>query len=390
MSQTFIRDRFTWLGYTMLAYYAYMQSVVSPLTFYIQDELHLDYTQRGYHLSAFALGMIVAGLSGAWAAQRFGRNIVFWGGGVGLVLGGLLLTVGRVLLVTVAGALVMGVIGSFLLIMVQALLSEYHGKHRAFALTEANVLASITSGLAPLMVGVGQSSGLGWRAAIYLSVGVLLVLGFVGRRVPLPAAPVAAADDNQPRLKLPVAFWAYCVVDFLAVSVEWCFIFWASEFLEKNAGLSKDAATISMTLFFAAFVLGRALGSRLTRTLDTGRLLLVAGLIVLIGFPIFWLGRTPILNIAGLFICGLGIANLFPLTLSAASGAAAGQENKGSARISLFSGLAIFAMPQLVGILADLFSIQTAYGIVLPLALALIIATFYANRLSRLSQSQAV
>jgi fucose permease len=105
-------------------------------------------------------------------------------------------------------------------------------------------------------------------------------------------------------------------------------------------------------------------GSRLTRRWSSYSLLLIALGITLAGFPLFWLARLPVLNILGLFITGLGIANHYPLTLSLAIGLAAGQSNTASARASLGVGSALLTAPLLLGWLADRLSLQYAYAIV--------------------------
>ena len=83
----FTRDRFTWLAYAMLAYFAYLQSALGPAMPFLRRELNLSYTLGGLHLSAFALGMIGAGLSGAALAARWGRRAIFWGGAGGMGIG---------------------------------------------------------------------------------------------------------------------------------------------------------------------------------------------------------------------------------------------------------------------------------------------------------------
>ncbi len=71
----------------------------------------------------------------------------------------------------------------------------------------------------------------------------------------------------------------------------------------------------------------------------------------------------------GLFITGLGQANVFPLALAAASNSAPDHIDKASARISLSAGLAILIAPQVLGSLADAVGISSAFGIVLIFAL---------------------
>jgi len=267
--------------------------------------------------------------------------------------------------------------------MIQATLADKHGERRAIALTEANILASVTAALAPLVVGLGQAISTGWRLVLYVGVAAWGITYFVSYRVRLPDENQSIAGRaSQPNKPLPRAFWAYWLVVFLSVSIEWCMIFWSADFLEKVAGLGKEMAATSVSLFFVASVIGRAAGSYLTRRVDTGKLLLIAVAIVLVGFPIFWLTRAPLLTVIGLGLCGLGIANLFPLTLSAASNTAPKQTNAASARVSLAAGLAILIAPQILGSAADLVGIQNAYGIVILLLGGIVAVTYYANQLA--------
>ncbi len=63
MSQPFIRNRTTWLGYLMQAFYGYFLNIFSPITPFLKQELNLSYTVSSLHFSAFALGIIGAGLA---------------------------------------------------------------------------------------------------------------------------------------------------------------------------------------------------------------------------------------------------------------------------------------------------------------------------------------
>ena len=377
----FVRDRFTWLAYLMLAYYAYAQATLGPLMPFLRAELDLNYTVAGLHISAFALGMILAGLLGDRWAQRRGRRFVFWAGGAGMAIGALILAISHQVVLTITGALVMGWLGSFLLVMIQAALSDRHGERRAIALTESNVAASICAALAPVFIGAFQQLGFGWRTALYLVAASFLLLFFLFQPEPIPAnRPAGPNPQRSSRQSLPVFFWGYWTVVLLAVSIEWCVIFWGADFLENSVGLSKVNAATMMSLFFGAMVLGRVAGSRLSRALPSSTLLLAAFGIVAVGFPLYWLAPIPALNLLGLFIAGLGVANLFPLTLSVAVGVAADQANAASARIAMAGGLAILISPLTLGWVADQLDIQNAYGVVALLLVAAVTVTWLTNR----------
>lgn len=380
----FLRDRFTWLAYFMLGYYAFMQAALGPLMPFLSAELDLNFTVSGFHLSAFALGMVFSGLFGDRIAARWGRPAAFWGGGGGMALGALLLLAGRTPAVTVAGSLVMGTLGSLLLVMIQATLSDRHQERRATALTESNITASIFASAAPLLIGLGQGLGPGWRVALLFGGGFWLLLFLLRRTEPVPAeaAPPPRKASGRPA-PLPRLFWAYWLVLFLGVSIEWCMVFWGASFLELAVGLPRVDAATAMSAFFIAMIFGRVAGSRLTRRFSSAYLLRMAVLLVLAAFPLFWLAPWPPLNLLGLFLMGLGVANLFPLTLAAASNLAPTQASAVSARVALAAGSAILITPQALGSVADSVGIAGAYTIVAvfaTLATAMLFFTWFLSR----------
>ena len=385
LTNVFVRDRFTWLAYLMLAYFAYAQAIIGPLMPFLRAELKLNYTTAGLHGSLFALGMIVAGLSGDRLARQWGRRVVFWGGGAGMAAGAVILAGGDRVLLTLAGALLMGGLGSFLLVMIQASLSDRHGEQRAIALTESNVAASISASLAPVLIGAFQRSDWGWRSALYLIAAAFASLFIYFQTVVIPDNHPAATLKSNPGAppSLPKAYWAYWSVVMLVVSVEWCLIFWGADYLVEKIGLSKVNAATMMSVFFGAMVLGRIIGSRLSRTVASPTLLLSAIGIAGVGFGLFWLASFGPLNITGLFFAGLGVANTFPLTLTVAVSVGARRNDAASARIALASGLAILISPLVLGWVADQLNLQNAFGVVAGLLLAAATVTFLTNRLTR-------
>jgi fucose permease len=185
------------------------------------------------------------------------------------------------------------------------------------------------------------------------------------RNEPIPSeGQVTHRIDGASDVSLSPVFYLYWLVIFFSVSVEWCMVFWGASFLEDVVGLNKAIASSTMFVFFLAVVAGRVGGSWLVRVVRSERLLILAIGLVLVGFPCFWLGEFALLNVVGLFIVGLGVANLFPLGLSAASSTGHAHSNKVSARISLAAGAAILVVPQGLGAAADQIGVQNAYAVV--------------------------
>lgn len=379
----FKRDQLTWLAYFMLAYFAYLQVILGPLMPFLSAELGLNFTVSGLHLSAFALGMVLSGIVGDRVTEQLGRWRTFWGGGLGMAAAVVAFVGGQTALFTISSAFGMGALGGLIVVNVQAALSDHHLANRATALTEANIAASILAALAPVFIGLSQSSGLGWRAAPLLGVGLWLALFLRLRSIALPEGQSVTAPSMSTHgaaaKALPRTFWAYWMVIFISTSIEWSVIFWGASFLETVAGFSKVDAASSMSAFFFAVIIGRVIGSRLTLTIRSRTLLLGAIGIALLGFPIFWLAASPLIKLAGLFIAGLGIANLFPLTLSAAANVAPESANKASARILFGAGLAILITPQVLGLTADRLGLNSAFAIIAALLLVdtLVISAAY-------------
>jgi MFS family permease len=376
----FVRDRFTWLTYLMLAYYAYLQSIPGPIMPFLRSELHLSYTVRGLHFSALAVGILLSSL----VADRIPRQYGFWIGGAGSAVGAVILGIGRHPAITISGTLILGFVGTFLLTAIQSSLADLHGPNRATALTEANIGASITASLAPLLVGGFQRIGLGWRMALFGMASMWVLMFVIYRHEPIPAYDKPETPDIKTKGQggLSPVFWVYWAALVTAASVEWCIIFWGPDFLDTAKGLSKADASLCMSLFFVAMVIGRAVGSRITRRSEVSHLLVRVLGLATCGFLVFWLSPVLPLTIVGLFIAGLGVANLYPFFLSTVVTVAADRSAVASARISLGVGLALLIMPQALGSVADQIGLQKAYSIAGVLLLLAIGVTMFANRLA--------
>ena len=145
--------------------------------------------------------------------------------------------------------------------------------------------------------------------------------------------------------------------------------------MEHEVGLGRVLAASSVSVFLGAMLVGRFVGSGLARRVPGLQLLLGAQVVTGLGFALFWLTRAAPLALAGLFIAGLGVANLYPVTLSLAVGAAPGQPSTATARATLASGVAILTLPMLLGWLADRLSLGAAYGVVGILIVAAFLMT---------------
>jgi fucose permease len=393
--EAFAPDRFertpsTWLAYLLVGYFMYVQASLGPILPFLREDLSLGYGAAGLHFGAFALGVLFTGLLGDRPARLLGRRTTLWGGAAGMAAEAGALAAANSAAASLSATLITGFCASLLLMSAQAALSDLHGEWRAAAISEANVVAGAAAILAPLVVGAfSRTEFPGWRGALLFATLLLVAISVFLGRAPVPGAKPALArreDDGGARV-LPAIFWGWCAVLFFCTAVEWSVAYWGTSFLEEEAGLkAADAATL-MGAYFVALLLGRILGSRLTRRVRPGRLLVAAIALSAAGFLPFWLAPVVLLpagaavaSVAGLFVAGLGIGNLYPLGASLATGAASRVVDLATSRIALTVGCATLLIPPTLGISADHLGIGNAYAIVAALLLAALALTVTVDR----------
>jgi fucose permease len=381
MTQTFTRDRLTWLTYLLLAFYGYFLNILGPITPFLKDELELSYTVSSLHFTAFASGILLVGSGGHLLIRHIGRRRSLWIGAFGMSLGALFLSLGRLPIITIGASFLMGLIGSLILVIVPVALFDRHAEMRTVALTEANVIASLAATIAPLTVGLSARWLGNWRPALGLIAitPILLYLGF--ERGISSKEPDAQKDPSQIKQPLPFLFWVYWMAIVMAVSAEFCMIFWSADYLENVFGMLRANAAQAVSLFLAAMILGRMAGSRLVRQHSTLRVIAFSIFVAGLGFLLFWKAGNVILGLSGLFITGLGIATLYPLIL--ALGISTTKYTvQASARSTLASGAAILTLPFVLGRLADAVGIGLAYGVVPFLLLSVLLIILFAGKVS--------
>ncbi len=371
----FVRDRLTWLHYLMMGYFAYFVISLSPILPFLRAEFQLTYALGGLHLSMLALGNVAVGFYGAYCIRRWGRRRILWVGSAGIAVGALLLSMAGHVALTLASAFLMGAVGTFVPVVVQASLSDHHGEHRAIALTESNVSVMVFAVVIPLIIGIGESTGIGWRGGLYLGALLWLILSVTFRNQPVPDAPPPDNPATDTRPRLPLLFWAYWLVLYLSVAIEWCISLWGATFFIDYVGLEPALASSLMSLFFIGMVVGRTASSYAVRVYPITTLLLYAEGTALAGFLLLWLAPYAPLKMVGLFVAGLGVAGLFPLAVSAGIGVAPEQANTASARISMGAGVAMLSAPFFLGWLADQVQLFYAFGVVIVLVVVIVALT---------------
>ena len=371
-----VRDEITRLTYLMLGLWGFLLYALGPALPALRRELDVSRAAVSLHTTFIALGAVTVGLAGDRFIVRIGRRGAFWLASAAVAVGALALALGSVLAVTLAAAAVFGVAGALLVAIVQATLADRHGPLAPAAIVEANALATLLGAAAPFAVALAILAGSDWRA-VFVGAGLLVVpgLALAYRSVCFPAAPQLAHDEEP---ALPRRYWIYWWALLLFVAIEFCVVFWSTDYLESVQGLSESGAAAASSLFLVGMTVGRVAGGWLAKRIDPEPILAVALGLAGLGFLVFWLAPAAV-SVVGLAITGTGVSVLYPLTLALAIGASGGRTDAASARVGFAAGAAIAIAPFVLGAFADAAGLRAAYAVV-PVLIAFGAGTLFVAR----------
>jgi fucose permease len=378
--QLFVRDKLTWLGYLLVGYSCFVCAAFGPMMPFLRAEQELVYSVAALHFSAMATGGLITGTTGDRIMRRFGSASCIWGGAIGILCGLIILGVAKLAPITIFGALLIGFSSSLMGQTVTAIMSSRFGALRSIGIYECNIIGSVFCALAPFVVGQVSQHGLNWRTTLLFPIAYIAVVAATNLRTVTGSTSALEVPVSDSRL--PKAYWAYFIVIALSVAAEWSVIFWSSEFMEHCTHFSKPDAATSVSVFLVAMFVGRIIGSRLTRVIPLRRMLPAAAVLAAAGFIVFWLGQSAPVTLLGLMLVGLGEANVYPLTFSAAIGTVPDQSARAAARMSISTGAAILIAPLILGIIADHAGLPTAFGFIAALLILAAVGVFIANALA--------
>ena len=363
---TFVRDAATRLCYAALAAYAFWLYAFGPALALLRGELHFSYTVLGAHSALWSGGAALAGASFAAVARRLPRAMLLWGSALGAAAGACLFVAARTVSLSLLGAAVLGFAGTTMLTVTQAALSDRHGPRRDRALTEANVCAAGCAVLAPLILGLLHTmTAAGWRLALALPAVLLAGLYLRYRDLDLPVRPTGIPADTvtgrPERLSRTCLVFATLVA--ACMGVEFCLVYFGAELL-ADSGMDTAHAATAMSPFYLGLLVGRVGGALFARRSGrTAALLWTSLAVTSAGFLLVWLSGVPAVAVGGLLVCGLGVANLYPLSLALTLAAAPRNSDTANARTQLLGGTVVTTAPYVLGSLADHVGVRAAFTV---------------------------
>lgn len=375
---TLVRDPSTVLSYGVLGAFAFWLYAFGPAVDLLRTEIGFSYAVVGIYSATWALGSTVVSALYPPLVGRTGHWWMLWGSSAATALGAVLFMLAHDIAWTLVGAAVLGTAGTATQLAVQSVLSERHGTRRGQALVEANVGAGACAVLAPLALGGLAATAAGWRSAMALPLVALAGLFVMYRHYPGRDAgrharhlPVGSSRPGSRRPGLSVECWALCVLVGVGVAVEFCVIYFGAELLTTRTSLSPTAAATAMTAFYAGILVGRIAGARIVRTPGRSMAALWVSVTLSIGGLLMMMVSSGLaLGLLGILVAGIGVANLFPLSLSLALGAAGRRTEVANGLAQVIGGVLVIVAPFVLGALADSVGLTGSFAITPALALA--------------------
>ncbi len=382
----YVRGGATWFGFFLVAVQVYLFVLQGNVNPFLQAEFGLSYGEVSLHSMAVAIGVIITGLFGRVVTRPLGRRYSLWLGGAGMAASTLLLCIAPSPWVSIGSCLLLGLTGSIAGATVPAIMADLHGERRDRALAEQSIIAYALALLGPLGMGLSVSYGFGWRPAVLVAGIFALALLVIFRGTPIPEGTPRPAGQRHP---LPASFWAYWALLTFTCAMEFSVLLWAPTFLQQVVGFSVAAAASVAAAFFIGVLGGRMALRILLQHFAPMSILYCAFAAGLAGFALYWLVSTPVAATIGIFLIGLCVAPMYPMSMAMGIGAARGANDMAAVRLVLGQGLAILLAPAALGALADAAGLHTAHLVVLGLGLAGLLSLIAAPVLERRETAKA-
>ena len=228
------------------------------------------------------------------------------------------------------------------------------GLHAAYSIGEVASAAALT---ALFVAGISPLGAVGTLMFI-LAVALIAVLRNIDNH-PIETPKKEKGNGISIKLTGPVGILAViCGVIFLT---EGAMLDWSAIYLRDNAGVAQEASAFGYTLFVIAMAVSRLVGDKLTTKLGARNILMVGIVLILLTLLALVFIPSPLVAFAALFIMGLGMANLAPVLISAASRTGSMDSVKAITAVTTVGYGGLLAGPALIGAISSAISLQGAF-----------------------------
>lgn len=152
-----------------------------------------------------------------------------------------------------------------------------------------------------------------------------------------------------------------------------------ASYLQARFGVSLEVASLGISIYFAALMIGRLAGAVLLRKLDAKLFLTISTTLTLVGLAGLILLNDLFLVQVMIFITGLGFANIFPIIFGITVESRPEYANEISGLIIFFvSGGAV--IPPIMGLISQHYGVELSMGVLVLCILYVGFAAVYAMK----------
>ena len=356
------RDGLTLAVFVLVLVSALLQGSLGGLLPFLQADIPMSHTVGSLHITALAVGGLLAATVAERVRRRHGRMPILIGSAALGAIGAGLIAAAQSPAMSIGALVLVGYAMSSTLIAGQALLVALHGRHGAQMIGELNVAYSVGAVAAAAALPVVAATALGWRGfpAVQAALLIVLVLPLLLRGRSSVDADSTGPTGGRARVALRRPRAAYAAMC-LSVAVEWSFIFWTATHLVDVGGFSAPTAAGAASVMWAAIVAGRVAGSRLVGRLGAPRVLVASLLVGIVAVALLSVASTPLLAVLAAGLGGLAAANLYPASIALVVSGYPQRPDAAVARASLLTSATSIAFPLLLGAVADAAGLQLAF-----------------------------
>ena len=178
------------------------------------------------------------------------------------------------------------------------------------------------------------------------------------------------AGGDAPLFRLPAkGVLLLCVTPLGIMAVEGAFIDWSAVFMRSVLEASPLVIGLAYGFFSAVMAAVRLSGDWLAERFGDVTIVRVSGIAASLGVAIFALAPSASIAFVGATLAGMGVAVVYPLSVSAAARRPGRSSADNVASITMISFCAFLILPPVIGFLSDLIGLRWALLTLVPMAL---------------------
>lgn len=286
----------------------------------LRAQLGFDLERGGTLFTILYLAQIPMVFVAGPLIDRFGKKPILAGGALlcSLILVGVAYAPSYAVLAALL--FVLGLGGSFLNCGSNTLIPELHPENPSSALNLANIFFSLGAVFFPLLVTL-LAGRFGLAPTLMLIAVLLAGLCVVVLAQDFPPARSAGGFDwrEARKMALDPAVIILAWVLFFYVALEISTGGWIRTYLEQEFAVSARSSGLLLSVFWAVMMVGRLAASQIVKTVRGSSLVLRASTGAVVGLLLMAVARDVRVATAGIVICGLSYAPVFPTTVGSGS-----------------------------------------------------------------------